>query len=384
MGPAEAESMDDDLALVLSGGGAHAAYQVGFLRCVAGHFPELRIPILTGVSAGAINAAFLANYQGTFAESIDALASLWQGLSIGRIFRADTWSLAKNLLLWGVHLLSGGIARTPSPKGLVDTTPLRKLLEEGFAAPDDAMIGIRENIRRQRLRAVAITTTNYATGQIVTWVQGKNIEVWERPDRHSVMTEITVDQIMASTALPILFPAVKIGNSWHGDGGIGQYAPLSPALHLGARRILAVSTRYRPSPEEIRNAARSEEYPSAAKLMDVLMNSIFVEHLDQDVLGLERVNRLLKRESMPEDPKLRLVRAFTLRPSLNLSKLAGKYEPDLPRPFRFLTRRFGTHETRSFDWLSMVMFDSRYIRTLMEIGESDAERRIGEISALLS
>jgi len=246
------------------------------------------------------------------------------------------------------------------------------------------MIGIRENIRRQRLRAVAITTTNYATGQIVTWVQGKNIEVWERPDRHSVMTEITVDQIMASTALPILFPAVKIGNSWHGDGGIGQYAPLSPALHLGARRILAVSTRYRPSPEEIRKAARSEEYPSAAKLMDVLMNSIFVEHLDQDVLGLERVNRLLKRESMPEDPKLRLVRAFTLRPSLNLSKLAGRYEPDLPRPFRFLTRRFGTRETRSFDWLSMVMFDSRYIRTLMEIGESDAERRIGEISALLS
>jgi NTE family protein len=376
--------MDDDLALVLSGGGAHAAYQVGFLRCLARYFPNLRIPILTGISAGAINAAFIANYQGTFAECIDDLSSFWQHLSIDHIFKVDTWSLAKNLLHWGIHLLSGGIARTSSPKGLVDTMPLRMMLEEGFAASNNGMIGIRENIRQQKLKAIAVTTTNYATGQTVTWVQGKNIEVWERPDRHSVMTEITVDQIMASTALPILFPAVKIGDSWHGDGGIGQYAPLSPALHLGARRILAVSTRYRPSLEEIRTAAHREGYPSAAHIMDILMSSIFIEHLDQDALGLERVNRLLEHKSIPEDPKLRLVRAFTLRPPLNLSKIAGKYEPDLPRPFRFLTRRFGTHETESFDWLSMVMFDSRYIKTLMDIGEADAKTRIGEISALLT
>ena len=374
--------MEDDLALVLSGGGAHAAYQVGFLRCLAGHCPNRRIPILTGISAGAINAAFIANYQGTFAESIDDLSSFWQHLSIGHVFKADAGSLAKNLLQWGIHLLSGGIPRMHSPKGLVDTKPLRLLLEAGFAASNGGMVGIRENIRQQKLKAIAVTTTNYATGQTVTWVQGKNIDIWERPDRHSVMTEITVDQIMASTALPILFPAVKIGDFWHGDGGIRQYAPLSPALHLGAGRILAVSTRYRPSPEEIRAAARTE-YPSAAHIMDILMGSIFVEHLDQDTLGLERVNRLLEHNAMTEDPKLRLVRAFTLRPYLNLSKIAGKFEPDMPRPFRFLTRRFGTHETESFDWLSMVMFDARYIKTLMDIGEADAEARIGEISALL-
>jgi NTE family protein len=268
-------------------------------------------------------------------------------------------------------------------QGLVDTTPLRLLLEEGFAAADGGMAGIRENIRQQKLKAIAITATNYATGQSVTWVQGKNFEIWERPDRHSAMTEITVDQIMASTALPILFPAVKIGDSWYGDGGIRQYAPLSPALHLGAGRILAVSTRYKPSLAEARSAAH-KEYPSIAHIMDILMSAVFVEHLDQDVLGLERVNRLLEQEGMQKDLKLRLVRAFTLRPSLNLSKIAGKFEPDLPRPFRFLTRRLGTHQTESFDWLSMVMFDARYIKTLMDIGEADARARIDEISALLA
>lgn len=374
--------MNDDLALVLSGGGAHAAYQVGFLRCLADHFPDLHIPILTGISAGAINAAFLANYRGTFAESIGALSSFWQRLSIGHVFRADAGSLAKNLLHWGVHLISGRLPQMHS-QGLVDTTPLRLLLEEGFAAADGGMGGIHENIRQQKLKAIAITATNYATGQSVTWVQGKNFEIWERPDRHSAMTEITVDQVMASTALPILFPAVKIGDSWYGDGGIRQYAPLSPALHLGAGRILAVSTRYKPSLAEARSAAR-KEYPSIAHIMDILMNAIFVEHLDQDVLGLERVNRLLEHEGMQKDLKLRLVRAFTLRPSLNLSKIAGKFEPDLPRPFRFLTRRLGTHQTESFDWLSMVMFDARYIKTLMDIGEADARARIDEISALLA
>lgn len=375
--------MKNDLALVLSGGGAHAAYQVGFLRCLAGRFPDLRISILTGISAGAFNAAFIANYRGTFAESIAALSSFWERLSISRVFKADAWTLARNLLHWGIELLAGETLRTPSPKGLVDTTPLRLLVEEGFAATNGGMIGIRENIREQKLKALAITTTNYATGQSVTWVQGKNIEMWERPDRHSVMTEITMDQIMASMALPILFPAVKMGAAWYGDGGIRQYAPLSPALHLGAKRILAVSTRYRPSLVEAQSASH-REYPSIAQIMDILMNAIFVDQMDQDVLGLERVNRLLEHESMPQDLKLRLVHAFTLRPSADLSWIAGKYEPDLPRPFRLLTRRLGTHKTESFDWLSMVMFDTRYIKLLMDIGEADAKARIDEISALLA
>lgn len=282
---------NNDVSLVLGGGGAHAAYQVGFLRCLADHCPNIRIPILTGISAGAINAAFIANHQGTFPEAIEALSAFWRNLTIDQVYDADAGSLSKGLLLWGVHLLSGGLSTAAAPKSLVDTAPLRKLLQKGFASTDGGIAGIRENIRRQRLKALAITATNYTTGQAVTWVQGRNIEMWERPHRHSVMTEITVDQIMASTALPIFFPAIKVENSWYGDGGIRQYAPLSPSLHLGAKCIIAVSTRYKPS---IADASRAVNrgYPSVAQILDVLMDAIFVDLLDQDLLGLDRVNQI--------------------------------------------------------------------------------------------
>lgn len=373
----------NDVSLVLSGGGAHAAYQVGFLRCLADHCPGIRIPILTGISAGAINAAFIANHPGTFQEAIASLSDFWHNLSIDQVYDADAWSLAKKALLWGVNLISGGLSTAAAPKALVDTAPLRKLLQRGFTSADGGIAGIGENIRRQKLKALAITATNYTTGQAVTWVQGRDIRMWERPHRHSVMTEITVEQIMASTALPIFFPAVKVDDSWYGDGGIRQYAPLSPSLHLGAKCIIAVSTRYKQSPPEASDAM-NRGYPSVAQILDVLMNAIFVDLLDQDLLGLDRVNRLLENQSLTEASNVRLVKAFTLRPSVDLARLAGKYEPNLPRSFRFLTRRLGTYKTGSYEWLSMIMFDPDYIRTIMDIGEADAYSRKEELEGFLT
>lgn len=376
-------NVTNDVSLVLSGGGAHAAYQVGFLRCLADHCPGIRIPILTGISAGAINAAFIAGHQGTFPEVIASLSDFWRNLSIDQVYDADAGSLAARALHWGVQFLTGGFSGAPPPKSIVDTAPLRKLLQRGFSAPEGAIPGIGENIRRQRLKALAITATNYTTGQAVTWVQGKNIEMWERPHRHSVMTEITVEQIMASTALPLFFPAVRVGNSWYGDGGILQYAPLSPSLHLGAKCIIAVSTRHKPP---LAQAGRpvNRGYPSVARILDVLMNAIFVDLLDQDLLGLERVNRLLERQPPDAAFPARLVKAFTLRPSVDLAKIAGQYEPRLPRSFRFLTRRLGTSKTGSYEWLSMIMFDPAYIRNVMEIGEADAHSRRAELEEFLA
>ncbi len=376
-------NVNNDVSLVLSGGGAHAAYQVGFLRCLADHCPGIRFPILTGISAGAINATFIANHQGTFPEAVDSLSEFWRNLTIDQVYDADAWSLAKRALHWGAHLLMGGVSAALAPKALVDTEPLRKLLQKGLASPDRGITGIRENIRRRNLKALAITATNYTTGQAVTWVQGGNIEMWERPHRHSVMTEITVEQIMASTALPIFFPAVRVGDSWYGDGGIRQYAPLSPSLHLGAKCIIAVSTRHKPSLAEASRAV-NRGYPSVAQILDVLMNAIFVDLLDQDLLGLERVNRLLENQSLREASNVRLVKAFTLRPSVDLAKVAAKYEPNLPRSFRLLTRRLGTYKTGSYEWLSMILFDPNYIRAIMDIGEADAHARQGEIEAFLA
>src|SRR2546422_873807 len=239
-----------DVAIILSGGGARAAYQVGVLRGLSRHFPRARPLILAGESAGAINAAYLAAHPGTLPEAVEDLARLWSQLTADEIFRVGALSLARNVLRWGTRLMSGGAAIAPEARGLLDTAPLRALLERSFAPADGELVGIAKNLDRGLLKAIALTTINYSTGQTVTWVQGGRIRDWERPLRRSVGTRLTIDHVLASAALPFLFPAVRLGDDWYGDGGVRLHAPLSPAIHLGAERILAISTRYRPTHEE--------------------------------------------------------------------------------------------------------------------------------------
>ena len=376
-------SDNNGLALVLSGGGARAAYQVGFLRCLARNFPDLNIPIITGVSAGAINAVFLANHEGTFSEAVEALSDLWFTLSFDRVFCVDTWKLIQNVFRWGTRLISGGIPKESAAKSLLDSTPLRELLQRVLLPQDNVITGIRRNLQRGKLTAFAITGTSYATGQAVTWVMGDNIRMWEHPWRRSEAAEIILDHIMSSASLPLLFPAISVGNAWYGDGGIRQSAPLSPAIYLGAKRILAVSTRHSRSIEEAK-APVCTGYPPPAQIAGTLMNSIFLDALDQDVRTLERTNRLL--EQIPEDQRndRHRVRHFVIRPSMDLGKLAGGFEPDLPFMFRYLFRGLGTHETSSPDWLSMVMFDPNYLIRLIELGEHDAGKRTEELMEFIN
>lgn len=382
LGPVDTSPAPNELALVLTGGGARGAYQIGMLRALARRFPDLRVPIITGVSAGAVNAAHLAAHHGTFPQAVEELVGLWSELTPERVFRADAGSLSWNVARWGLRLLSGGKAPMPEVRGFVETSPLREYLEEAMAAIGGEITGIDYNLHRGVLKAVAISTTSYTTGQSVVWVQGRDIELWERPNRVSIQTKIRVDHVMASSALPLVFPAIPIGDQWYGDGGVRLAAPLSPALHLGARRILAVSTRFD------RSRAEADEfevtgYPPPAQVMGVLMNAIFLDLLDQDVHRLERLNRLLERIPEGERNGLQPVRLVVMRPSRDLSKLAGEYEPRLPRAFRFLTRGLGTRETGSPDLLAMLMFQPDYIRALIDLGEEDAERRLDEIVDLL-
>ncbi|HUE77976.1 MAG TPA: patatin-like phospholipase family protein [Longimicrobiales bacterium] len=383
LGPVDTSpSSANELALVLTGGGARGAYQVGMLRCLARRFPDVRVPIITGVSAGAVNAAHLASHHGTFAQAVEELVGLWSELTPERVFRSDPGSLSWSVARWGLRLLSGGRVPTPTVQGLVDTSPLREYLEEAMAAIEGEITGIDYNLHRGVLKAVAISTTSYTTGQSVIWVQGRDIELWERPNRKSIQTKIGVDHVMASSALPLIFPAVPIGDQWYGDGGIRLAAPLSPALHLGARRILAVSTRFDRSREEADQFDVSG-YPPPAQVLGVLMNSIFLDLLDQDVHRLERLNRLLERLPVRERSGLQPVRLVVMRPSKDLSKLASEYEPRLPRAFRFMTRGLGTRETGSPDILAMLMFQPDYLRALIDLGERDAEQRLDEIVDLL-
>ncbi len=368
-----------ELAIALTGGGARAAYQVGLLVWLARRFPDLEVPILTGVSAGAVNAGHLAAHPGNFRAAVSDLARLWSDLTPEDVFRVDTRSLAGHVARWATRLTVGGFTRTPTVRGLVDTTPLRNLLEDVLAASENGeIVGIADNLRRGRLKAIAVSTTSYGTGRSVAWAQGREIQGWARPNRLGVQTELTVDHIMASAALPLFFPAVRLGDDWHGDGGIRLAAPLSPALHLGAGRIIAISTRHARSQAEAESPV-TVGYPPPAQVLGVLMNAIFLDVIDQDALRLERLNRLLRR--LPEDRRdgLRIVDLLVLRPSRDLSRLARDYEPRLPGAFRVLTRALGTRQTLSPDALSLVMFQSDYLRRLIEMGEADAEARAEEI-----
>lgn len=370
------------LALALPGGGARGAYQVGVLQGLAQLFPELHASVLTGVSAGAINAAALANHHGSLRQATDELAGLWSELMPERIFRVDSKALAANLGRWALRLGGGG-ATDGRARGLVDTQPLADFLREAMAPVDGVLQGVGPNLARGRLNALAIGTTNYTTGQSVVFVQGREIESWDTAERRAVHTDITVDHVMASAALPMFFPAVPIGDHWYGDGGIRLTAPLAPALHLGAHKILAVSNRHRPSEAEASRPAVAG-YPPPAQVLGVLYNAVFLDVVDQDAARMERMSALLRR--LPDEHRagMRPVELMVMRPSRDLTAIAGEYEPRLPRGFRLLTRGLGTRETSTPDVLSLVMFQDDYIKRLISIGQQDVERRAEEIARFLA
>jgi len=370
---------------MLSGGGARAAYQVGFLRLLARECPGVVPGILTGVSAGGINAAYLATRQEPFAAKVEHLADVWKNLRIDDVFRVDLRDLTSRTLRWGGRLLGGGTHPVTPARSLVDTAPLRALVGRLLDANGGDVPGIAQSLQDGWLRAIALTASSYTTGQSVTWVQTREdcgIETWERPQRKSISCQLGVEHVMASAALPFFFPAIEVDGSWYGDGGIRLTAPLSPAVHLGAKRIIAISTRYARSRDEA-DRPSIRNYPPPAQVAGVLYNAIFLDQLDGDALELQRINRLIAQLPDAGRNGLRQIELLLLRPSVDLGRLANEYEPQLPRPFRFLTRGLGTRETRSNDMLSLVMFQGDYVRRLIELGEADAAARITEIRRFL-
>jgi NTE family protein len=370
---------------VLTGGGARAAYQVGFLRFLARELPDLVPGIITGVSAGGINAAYLAARQEPFATKIENLAELWAGLHLEDVFRVDLRHLTSRTLRWSGRLLSGGKSPLPPAKSLVDTAPLRALLERALEARGGELTGIAQSLRDGWLRAFAMTASSYTTGQSITWVQTREdcvMPVWERPQRKSARCTMRVDHVMASAALPFFFPAIEVDGAWYGDGGIRLTAPLSPAVHLGARRIIAISTRYARSRDEA-DVPAVVGYPPPAQVAGVLFNAIFLDSLDGDALHMQQINQLLSRLPHGRPDGLRHIDLIVLRPSEDLGRLANQFEAELPRSFRFLTRGLGTRETRSNDMLSLVMFQSDYVKMMIEMGEADARKRAAEIERFL-
>ncbi|HWN44753.1 MAG TPA: patatin-like phospholipase family protein [Thermoanaerobaculia bacterium] len=374
-----------DLAIVLTGGGARAAYQAGVLRGLARHLPETRFPVVVGVSAGAINAAFIGSHPGTLFEAADELCHLWAGLHVENIFHLDTPLLTRSLLTWirwATRLGSGGPLIGPEIRGLVETEPLRDTLRGAWADVDGEIIGIERNLERGRLKAMALITLNYSTGQTVTWVQGRHIQPWDEPRRRSVQSRLTLEHVMASSALPFVFPAIRLGHSYYGDGGVRLSAPLSPAIRFGATRVLAISARHEATLEEA-DRPQIVGYPPPAQILSHLFDAIFLDVLDEDVRRLKSLNPLIEKLPPEDRNGLRPVDIRVLRPSEDLGKLSAAYEPQLPEAFRLLTRSLGTRQTTTPDVLSYLMFQPDYLEHLIRMGEADAEARLPALRDLL-
>jgi NTE family protein len=372
-----------DLAVMLTGGGARAAYQVGLLKGIARHFPHLRFQIIVGVSAGAINAAYLAAYRGTLREKAEHLASMWCELNCDSIYQFD-WKI---LLPFRSAIASVSPKKLrwakSTPHGIVDTTPLRDLLSRVLrSAPGRTIPGIEENIRSGDLKALALITLDYSTGQTVRWVQGRTFDEYDGPNRRVAPTQFTPDHVLASAALPFVFPAVRIGDTYYGDGGIRLAAPLSPAVHLGASRIIAMSTAYQRSPDEA-STPSVVGYPPAAQILGQLVNAIFLDVIEEDVARMERMNELLRKMAPHERDGLKPIDLLVLRPSVDLGKLAGEYERYLPRKLKLLVRALGAKETDSPDFVSLLMFEPEYTKRIIEIGEADVDLRLPEIRRFL-
>ena len=284
-------------ALVLTGGGARAAYQVGVLNAIR----ELRgkragnpFPILCGTSAGAINAVALAVHAGDFGRAVRHIDRIWRGLHVHDVYRVDPAALLGSGLRWGSALFTGWLVRQ-TPRALLDNTPLQGLLGRAL---DLAAIG--PAIKRGDLHAVSVTASGYSTGESLAFFQGSiDILPWRRTQRLGVRSELRVDHLMASSALPFVFPAVKINREFFGDGSMRQLAPGSPAIHLGADRILVIGAGR--TAEEGR--VRVERYPSPAQIAGHALSSIFLDTLEVDLESLARINETLD-EALAEWRKL--------------------------------------------------------------------------------
>ena len=363
-------------ALVLSGGGARGAYQVGVLRQIARQHPEFSFPIITGVSAGAINAAFIASHREDLAEATEQLAQRWSTLSTSTVMRTDIPALLGNALRIAGTVVTGGARIAPPTRGLVNTKPLRRFLET-LVKPQN----IEANIRDGRLQALAVSATSYRTGDSVTFVQGPpDTAMWNRFRRRSHADRIGVDHVLASAAIPLFFPAWRVEGEYFGDGSLRQPYPLAPAVHLGADRVLAVSSRFINTPHV--DDSEPGPYPSTARILGLMLNSIFLDQLDADAERLERVNQILQRVDPKQRWRLpeREVELLVLRPSRDIGRMAALYERKLPRALRHLVRGLGTRRGSGSDLLSYLLFVPEFLSDLIELGERDADLNRARIS----
>ncbi len=371
------------IGLVLTGGGARAAYQVGAVRALAEILGPGPIPfdVLAGISAGAINGVVLGCGAEDFGRAAERLRATWAGLTPDRVFRTGALKLAGTGSRWVRALAAGGLANGRGINYLLDPSPLRDLL--AHAIPIGRM---RRHLRSGRLRGVSLSATNYHTGAGVSFFEGAaDIQPWTRSSRVGIRGRLTVDHVMASAAIPIFFPPVRIGRSFYGDGCVRMNYPMSPAIHMGAERIVAISVRHlRPPAETAREqAADATDVLPVSEIVGVLLNAVFLDSLDSDLERLVRINEtvaLIPPERLERsEVGLRRIPALVLRPSQDLGRLAADEYGRFPAMLRYLLRGIGATGTAGEDLLSYLAFEPIYVQRAIELGHADTLARRAEV-----
>lgn len=362
-------------ALVLSGGGARAAYQVGVLAAINELLPTSThnpFPIICGTSAGAINALALATHTGHYYEAVDTLNQLWRELNTSHVFRTSVKDLTGGGLRLLLSLFHGGVS-TGQSIALLNNDPLREFLADRIE-----FSRLEEGLAREDLRALCVTAMNYTTGESVSFYQSRHhIPAWRRYRRIGVPTLLQLPHLMASAAIPCLFPSVKIGNDYYGDGALRQLAPISPALHLGADRIFVIGVSANRNPVQWSRTKIPQKFsPSIAQVFGHLFSSAFIDGLEGDIEHIERVNELLRlipEETLEEHGiPLKPVETLVISPSKALNKIAGRAVRYMPPGVRFFMRSVGgTARMRGSTTASYLLFEPAFVNELIDLGYQD-------------
>ena len=379
------ESAGGKAGIVLAGGGARAAYQVGVLRAFKEMLAEPKVnpfAIICGTSAGAVNAGALAVHADDFGGAVDKLLGVWRNFEPRHVYRADFVGATSNSARWFSSFLFGAFLKNRRIS-LLDNRPLEHLLSRHLDFKR-----IDANIKAGALDAVAITCSGYTSGQSCSFFEGnETFEGWQRSQRIGIKTRIGVDHLMASSAIPFVFPPYKLNREFFGDGSMRQVAPVSPALHLGADRIIVVGTA-RIRSEQAPDRTRGDLFPTLAQIAGHVMNSIFLDSLAVDLERLERINRTISAVDPATLKKMGLslhhVDVLVLTPSEPLEGIAVKHTHNLPWTIRFFLRTVGAMRRGGANLASYLLFERGYCNELIELGYNDTIKRREEVESFLA